>query len=98
MLSGATEQSGALCYACRALTWGDFILQRDETSGVWRPKNILSVFHEAWTLGLSFTNQIPMPLGIRRENLTLLRKRAGIENVKEQKKEFELNKQPDVVD
>jgi hypothetical protein len=49
-------------------------------------------------IGLSFTNQIPMPLGIRRENLTLLRKRAGIENVKEQKKEFELNKQPDVVD
>ncbi|CEF72829.1 unnamed protein product [Fusarium graminearum] len=32
--TGATEQSGALCYACRALTWGDFILQRDETSGV----------------------------------------------------------------
>ncbi|KAL6919622.1 hypothetical protein FSHL1_003602 [Fusarium sambucinum] len=51
---GATEQSGALCYACRALTWGDFILQRDETSGVWRPKNILSTFHEAWTSGMCY--------------------------------------------
>lgn len=49
---GATEQSGALCYACRALTWGDFILQRDETSGVWRPKNILPIFHEALTFGI----------------------------------------------